>query len=97
MVIRVFRARVQPGKQAAFERYFREVGLPRLRSQDGLIECYAGRPADQNPYEFVAVSIWRDVDALKTYVGQHWQDTSPTQEQEHLLREIFVHHYDALE
>jgi hypothetical protein len=44
MVIRVFRARVQPGKQADFEALARRLSVPLVQKQQGLLGFYAGRP-----------------------------------------------------
>lgn len=58
MIVRVFRARVQPGMQAEFERLVNEVLIPLVEAHNGLIMRYAGKPVGGNPDEFVMVSVW---------------------------------------
>ena len=56
MIIRVFRATVHPGHETEFERKFREVSLPLVRAQTGLISCVIGRPVASSPNEFLMIS-----------------------------------------
>ena len=54
MVIRVFRAHVQPGRQADFEAMARRLSVPLVRKQKGLLGFYAGRPLGHSKDEFAA-------------------------------------------
>ena len=43
MIIRVFRARIHPGKEDEFERFVRETGVPMVQAQAGCSHVAWGR------------------------------------------------------
>lgn len=45
MVVRVFRARVHPGKEDEFERFVIDTGVPRVKAQEGCTHVTSGRAA----------------------------------------------------
>ncbi len=98
MIIRVFRAHVKPGKHKEFERMVKEISIPLVRRQKGLVACYSGKPIDRKSDEFIMVTIWADLASLKTFAGEKWQEAViPAKEERDAMREWFVHHYESLE
>ena len=67
MLIRVFRAVIQPGQQAEFEDFFMHTALPLVKSQAGLVSVLVGKPSDVSPDEFMMTTVWQDLDALKGF------------------------------
>jgi transposase/quinol monooxygenase YgiN len=94
MIIRVFRARLKPGKRAAFERLCRMVSFPIMRAQEGCLTVAIGEPAPQRPEEFVVVSVWRDLERLKAYLGEQWREATILPGEADLLEVARVEHYD---
>lgn len=94
MIIRVFRARLKPGKRAVFERLCRTVSFPVMRVQEGCLTVTIGEPAAQRPEEFVVVSVWRDLERLKAYVGEQWREAITLPGEADLLEFARVEHYD---
>ncbi len=94
MILRVFRAIVHEGKQAEFAEFFLGTALPMVRSQAGLESVSVGLPHDASPTEFSMVMVWRDLESLKGFSGESWQQAVIHPDEEHLLKETFVHHYD---
>ncbi|MCG8434931.1 MAG: antibiotic biosynthesis monooxygenase, partial [Gammaproteobacteria bacterium] len=72
MIIRVFRVKVFAGMEAEFEEKFREVSLPLVKSQDGFISLYAGKPVKFDPQEYVLVTTWESEAALRDFAGDNW-------------------------
>ena len=97
MILRVFRARVQPGKQAEFEIKVGQHSLPLARKQRGLVHLYAGRPVATSPDEFAIITIWRSLDDLKAFVGSNWNESLIPEPERPLLESTFVHHYEVFE
>ncbi len=94
MIIRVFRARLRPGKRAAYERLCRTVSLPLMRAQAGCLAVSIGDPTPAQPDEFVVVSVWRDLDRLIAFVGEHWREAMIVPGEADLLEVARVEHYD---
>jgi heme-degrading monooxygenase HmoA len=95
MIIRVFRARVQPGKAADFRQFFEGEALPLVRAQEGLVSAEIGWPMPPTDDEFLMITVWDSVDALRAFAGENWQEARLLAEERPLLRETSVHHYEA--
>lgn len=95
MVIRVFRAHVQPGRQADFEAMARRLSVPLVRKQTGLLGFYAGRPLGHSKDEFVMVTLWDSVESVRAFVGPDWEQAVVPEEERPVLLETFVHHDEA--
>lgn len=94
MVIRVFKARLKPGKRAEFEWLTRRSSLPVIRAHPG---CLSARiwdaPADR-PDIFVLTSIWQDLPSLQGFAGETWREAIVLPGEADLLEEATVEHYD---
>ena len=97
MIIRVFRPRIQPGRNADFESFLRETAFPFVSSHSGLIAQHAGRPMEETSDEFVYVTVWKDVESLKAFAGDNWQEAVIDPSERELLRETFISHYELIE
>ncbi len=97
MIIRVFRARIREGHVADFKAMVREQSIPWLRRTSGMLGYFAGEPLDDNSREFVMVTLWRDVEALKRFVGERWETPVVTDDEMPLVEEMFAHHYARFE
>jgi len=95
MIIRIFRARVQPGKAADFRRFFLEEALPLVRAQDGLVRAEIGWPMPPTEDEFLMITVWESEEALRGFAGGEWQEARLLDEEKPLLRTTAVHHYEA--
>ena len=95
MVIRVFRALVQPGQQADFEAMARRLSVPLVRKQKGLLGFYAGRPLGHAKDEFVMVTLWDSVESIRAFVSPDWEQAVVPEEERPVLLDSFVHHYEA--
>lgn len=94
MIIRVFRARLKPGKRAAFEHLCQAVSLPLMREQQGMLAASIAQPAPKCENEFVLVSVWRDLESLKAFAGAHWREALILPGEADLLEEARVEHYN---
>jgi quinol monooxygenase YgiN len=96
MIIRVFRARVRDGKQQQFEKFFLSKALANVRAHPGLVSVTVGKPLEVAPNDFLMITVWRDVEALKSFTGEHWQEPVIDPEEVDLLSEVFAHHYEEV-
>jgi quinol monooxygenase YgiN len=72
MFIRVFRAKVQPGKQAEFKKCLELLTLPNIQYRNGMVAFYPGQPAGTNSDEFVLITVWRDSAAARKHSKSDW-------------------------
>ncbi len=95
MIVRVFRAQVRPGMGDAFERLVREISIPLIDTQEGLVARYSGRPVGVNADEFVMVTVWESIDALRAFDGDDWVTAVIPGEERSVVVRTEVHHYEV--
>jgi heme-degrading monooxygenase HmoA len=96
MIIRVFRPTIHAGKEREFDAFLRNTALPLVSQQSGLVAQPVGRPRDPSLTEYVYVTLWEDVESIRAFAGERWQEAVITPDEEHLLKDTWIGHYDAL-
>jgi heme-degrading monooxygenase HmoA len=97
VIIRVFRPTIHPGKEGAFESFLRDTAGPLLAQQSGLVAQHVGRRRDPSSTEYVYVTIWEDVESIRAFAGERWQEAVIAPGEEDLLKSTRIEHYDALQ
>jgi quinol monooxygenase YgiN len=95
MFIRVFHAKVRPGKQAEFKKTLELLTLPNIQYRNGMIAFYPGQPVGPNSNEFVLVTVWKDAPGLNPSSGSDWAKAIVPAEALPLLEEWHEHDYKA--
>lgn len=95
MLIRVFRAKARPGKQAEFKKCIEMLTLPNIRHRSGMVAFYPGQTADARSDEFVLVTVWRDSAADKMHSSADWARAIIPPEALPLLEDFHIQAYQA--
>jgi heme-degrading monooxygenase HmoA len=96
VIIRVFRPTIHPGKESEFEAFLRDTAMPLVSQQSGLVTQHVGRPRDPSSTEYLYVTVWDDVESIQAFAGENWQEAVITPEEEHLLKDTWIGHYEIL-
>jgi heme-degrading monooxygenase HmoA len=96
MIIRVFRPTIHPGKEAEFEAFLRETAVPLVSQQAGLVAQQVGKPRDPTSTEYLYVTVWEDVDSIRSFAGERWQEAVIAPDEQHLLKSTWIGHYELL-
>jgi heme-degrading monooxygenase HmoA len=96
MIIRVFRPTIHPGKEQEFEAFLRDTAIPLVSRQAGLVAQHVGRPRDPSSTEHLYVTVWEDVESIRAFAGDRWQEAVITPDEEHLLKDTWIGHYEVL-
>ena len=94
MIIRVFRGCVKAEKLQSLDGLLTEV-TSRLKKQPGLVCHYLGRPMAPHATEFLVLTVWNDLQALKNFSGDNWQESVIPPLMAPVLEDSFLHHYSA--
>jgi heme-degrading monooxygenase HmoA len=97
MIIRIFRPTIHPGKEAEFESFLRDTAIPLVSQQSGIVAQHVGRPRGPSSTEFVYVTVWEDEESIRAFAGESWQEAVITPEEEDLLKETWIKHYDVIQ
>ena len=96
MIVRVFRPTIHPGKEVEFEAFLRDTAVPLVSQQAGLVAQHVGRSRDPSSTEYVFVTVWEDVGSIRAFVGERWQQAVITPDEQHLLKDTCIGHYEVL-
>lgn len=93
MIIRLFHAKVRPGKQADFKKILELLSLPDIQSQKGMIAFYPGQPLGPESNEFILVTVWKSQKGSESRSREDWAKLVFPVEAFPLLEEWQVHGY----
>ena len=97
MIIRVFRPTIHPGKKSDFESFLHDTANPLVSQQSGLLAQHVGKPRDPSSTEYLYVTIWENVESIRAFAGEQWEEAVITPEEEHLLKDTWIGHYEAIQ
>jgi heme-degrading monooxygenase HmoA len=97
VIIRVFRPTIHPGKENEFEVFLRETALPLVSKQSGLVAQHVGSPRDSSSTEYLFITVWEDVESIRAFAGERWQEAVIAPDEEHLLKDTWIQHYETLQ
>jgi quinol monooxygenase YgiN len=94
MIVRIFRARVLPGKHDQWQQQVEDHSITWLASQEGMLGYFPGKPHGDER-DFVMVSLWQDIAALEKAVGENWSQAILFEDEASLVEEVSIEHYES--
>jgi heme-degrading monooxygenase HmoA len=70
MIIREWRGRASAEQTEAYPDHFHQVVVPELRGRAGFLGAYLGRRLDDDEIEFVVLTRWESMEAIKAFAGE---------------------------
>jgi quinol monooxygenase YgiN len=95
MIVRITRARIRPRNEAAAFELLRTFAAS-TRTPDGLDSIHVGRRATVVGDELVAVTVWRDLEALQDSLGPDFEKPGFVPELDRLLEDVTVELYETI-
>ena len=93
MIVRTFKATIYPGKNEEFKTFFTQIAIPLVKQQEGLIDLYIGLPMDETSSDFIMTSFWKDINSIKKFSGEQWQNAVIDDREKHLVQSATMEHY----
>ena len=97
VIIRVFRPTIHPGMESEFESFLRETAVPLVSQQSGIVAQHVGRPRDPTSTEYLYITVWEDIESIRAFAGERWQEAVIDPDEEHLLKGTWIQHYETLD
>lgn len=97
MIMRIFQVVTHPGKEDAFGEYFHNIAIPMMKNTAGCISILPGAPRPNHSREFSFVMIWENLETLKAFFGEDYQDPHIDAAEADLVQFRTVKHYDLIE
>ena len=93
MIIRIFTAKVPLALHAEFEVKFKEISVPLVKNQTGLMGLEIAKPTQWNPNSYVMISKWATENDLVRFAGENWNEAHIPSGMEKYIEECSVTHY----
>lgn len=68
-----------------------------MSQQPGLVAQHLGRPRDASSTDFIYVTVWQDVDSIRAFAGEHWEEAVIAADAEDFLSGTWIGHFEAIE
>lgn len=96
MIMRIFQVVTRTGKEKEFSDFFHQTAIPLMKSTEGIVEVLPGAPHSDSPREFSFVMVWRDLDALRKFTGENYQDPHIYPAEAELVESRTIKHYELV-
>ncbi len=97
MIMRIFQVTTHPGKEREFSDFFHNTAIPLMQSTDGIVSVLPGAAREETPNEFSFVMVWRDLAALKAFVGEDYTNPHIDPSEAELVASRTIKHYDLVD
>ncbi len=77
--------------------FLRDTALPLVSRQSGLVAQHVGGPRDSSSTEYLFFTVWEDVESIRAFAGERWQEAVIAPDEEHLIKDIWIQHYETLQ
>jgi heme-degrading monooxygenase HmoA len=95
VIIRVSRSRIRDGSEEQVMAIVR-AAVSRADQPDGLEYAQMGRRLEDRSEMLVAVSVWRDLEALTAALGPDWHQVTTLPGLEEYIESSAVEHYETI-
>ena len=98
MIARIWRGVTPEEKADAYFEYLRATGLAEYESTEGNEGVLVLRRVDDGKAEFVLLSLWESLEAVRRFAGDDYETAVyyPEDDEYLLRRELKVEHYEVL-
>ena len=100
MIARVWQGRTRPGMGKAYYAYLKETGLKEYRATKGLKDVPVLAREDGDETEYLLVTLWDDLEAVKRFAGPEPERAVYYPEDDRYFaaeeRRPYVRHYQVL-
>lgn len=98
VIARIWRGRTLAAKADEYEKYLNASGISKVLATPGNLGVQMLRRADGDKAEFVVISFWESIDAVKRFAGADYQKAVILEKDRDYLIEVEpnVLHYDVV-
>lgn len=99
MIIRMWRGRTPLEKADAYEEMTKRLAIPDYTSIAGFIAYYFTRRNLENYTEFLLITHWESIDAVKAFAGEDYAKAKYYDEDKNFLLDFpeFVEHFEVFD
>ena len=91
-ILRIFDVQALPGKSEELKRKLSGTSVAVVAGKPGNIGYFFGESLSSNKSDLVFISIWKDMESIKSLFGENWQDSYLPEGYEELIESCSIKH-----
>lgn len=91
-VLRVFDVRALPGKSEALKQKLSDTSVSVVAGKPGNIGYFFGQSLSSEKEDLVFISIWSDMESIKSLFGEDWEESYLPEGYEELIESCSIKH-----
>lgn len=95
MLLRVFKIEIVSEFRNEFEEKFKVIALGLVDGKKGLLSAEIGKSVDTDDNEYLMISIWKDLEALREFTGDDWKEAIIPEEMVKYVFSFSLKHYES--
>lgn len=93
-ILRVFDVRAKAGKVDILKQKLSDTSIDVVKGQPGNLGYFFGESLSDDENDLVFISVWRDLDAVKSRFGDNWQVSFLPEGYEALIENCSIRHIE---
>ncbi|MCG8414245.1 MAG: hypothetical protein MI746_08500 [Pseudomonadales bacterium] len=91
-IMRVFDVRALPGKAEVLKQKLSDTSVSVVAGKPGNIGYFFGESLSSDKSDLVFISIWEDMDSIKSLFGENWKESYLPEGYEELIESCAIKH-----
>ena len=93
-ILRVFEVQAKPGKAGLLKQKLADTSVSVVKGQPGNLGYFFGEDLTSNKDDLVFISIWKDLESIKSYFGEDWEESYLPQGYDEIIERCSIRHIE---
>ena len=94
-ILRVFEVRAKPGNAAELKRKLSDTSVSVVSGKPGNLGYLFGENLSSDENDLVFISLWRDLESVKSRFGDEWQESFLPEGYEEMIESCSIRHIEV--
>lgn len=91
-IMRVFEVRAKSGKAKKLKEKLSDTSVSVVKGKPGNLGYFFGENLSSDPNDFVFISIWENLESIKSHFGENWQQSFLPEGYEEIIESCSIKH-----
>ncbi|MEM7133386.1 MAG: antibiotic biosynthesis monooxygenase [Chloroflexota bacterium] len=93
-ILRIFEVRAKPGQTKILKEKLSDTSVAVVNGKPGNLGYFFGENLSSDGNDLVFISIWKDLESIKSRFGQQWEDSFLPDGYEELIEHCSIKHIE---
>ena len=93
-ILRIFEVRAKPGKAGILKQKLSDTSVSVVKDKPGNLGYFFGVSLSSDEHDLMFISVWVDLESVKSLFGQSWQESFLPEGYEELIESCSIKHIE---